>query len=78
MNAAKIQDTIKAREAEIQSVVSAFEKRKTEVQKIVDDWQQFGSQCQLKITHLQGCISELQRQLPKTADEKKAERKKKK
>lgn len=74
----KIEETIKAREAEIVAVRAAFEQEKARIQKIVDGWNQYGTEAQLKVTHLEGCISELRRQLPKTADQKKSERKKKK
>lgn len=67
----KIQDTIKAREAEIESVSSEFDKRKTEFQKFQTEMQKYAAECQLKVTHLNGCIAELRRMLPKPKEKKK-------
>lgn len=71
MTPKKINELISAREAEIGSVASAFEKRKAEVQQIVKEFQQFAAESQLKVTHLNGCIAELRRQLPKPKERKK-------
>lgn len=67
----KIRDTIKAREAEIDSVTSEFETRKAAFQKEQTAMQQFAAECQLKVTHLNGCIAELRRMLPKPKEKKK-------
>lgn len=61
----KIQENIKAREAEIQAVAAAFEKRKAEVQSGINEFQKEAAAAQLKVTHLEGCIAELKRMLPK-------------
>lgn len=71
MTPAKINELIKAREAEIDSVASVFDKRKAQVQKIETEFQQFAAESQLKVTHLNGCIAELRRMLPKSKAKKK-------
>lgn len=67
----KIQDTIKAREAEIDAVTSEFEKRKSAFVKTQTEMQQYAAQCQLKVTHLSGCIAELRRMLPEPKKKRK-------
>lgn len=71
MTPAKIQETIKAREAEIEGIESEFEKRKAAFVKTQNEMQQYAAQCQLKVTHLNGCIAELRRMLPKPKEKKK-------
>lgn len=74
-NANQIDDLIKAREAEKQSVIdqhnAMWEKGTAELkalaekhQAIQTQMQQAGGQNQLKITHLEGCIAELKKLLP--------------
>lgn len=71
MTDTKIQQTIKAREAEIEAVASAFETEKARVQKLTDEFRQFAANAQLKVTHLNGCIAELRRMLPKPKEKRK-------
>lgn len=70
MNPAKIKELIKAREAEKQSLVSAFEKRTTEVQKIVDEHNQQRAQVLMSASHIEGCIAQLQALLPQKKKKK--------
>jgi phage-related protein len=65
MTPAKINETIKAREAEIAAIDSAFTKQKAEVQKINDQFREYFGNAQLKVANLNGCIAELRRMLPK-------------
>lgn len=71
-----IEDLIKAREAEKQSVVdqhnSQWAKDEAVLKSLVEqhqakqtEMQQYGGKNQLKITHLEGCIAELEKLLPK-------------
>lgn len=75
LNSKQIEDTIKAREAEKQSVIdqhnAMWEKSTAELKALVEkhqakqtEMQQMGGQNQLKITHLEGCIAELKKLLP--------------
>lgn len=65
MNPAKIKELIKAREAEKQSIISAFEKRTAEVQKIVSQHNEQRAQALMSAAHIEGCIAQLQALLPK-------------
>lgn len=74
-NSKEIQDKIKAREAEKQSVIdqhdAMWKKGTAELKALAEKhqacqtaMQQQGGQNQLKITHLEGCIAELKKLLP--------------
>lgn len=60
----EIKEIIKAREAEKQSLISVFEKRTAEVQKIVEEHNQQRAQVMLSLSHIDGCVSQLQALLP--------------
>lgn len=60
----KIPDLIKAREAELQSLIAEHEKDR-------NDFLERGGQRQLKVTHLEGCIAQLKALLPKEKKKKK-------
>lgn len=58
MTPAKIEELIKARTAELQAVVNEHERER-------QAFLQAATQRQMKVTHLEGCIAELRRLLPK-------------
>lgn len=71
-----IPDLIKARRAEFDALVAAhdayWKKESTELQAMADKFNakkeamhKQGAENQLKVTHLEGCIAELERMLPK-------------
>lgn len=59
MNPAKLNELITAKEAEKQSMLSEVATRKAEVERQVAEFQQWGSQVQLRVTHLEGRIAQL-------------------
>lgn len=75
-NPKQVEELIAAREAEKQSVIdqhdAMWKKGEAELKALVEkhqavqtQMQQQGGQNQLKITHLEGCIAELKKLLPK-------------
>lgn len=59
MNPSKISELITAKESEKQSMLNEVATRKAEVERSVAEFQQWGSQVQLRVTHLEGRIAQL-------------------
>lgn len=59
MNPAKLSELITVKEAEKQSMLNEVATRKAEVERQVAEFQQWGSQVQLRVTHIEGRIAQL-------------------